>query len=163
MALPTSPFDTAKSIFAGKSIISLVIPAGGTATIFEAKKLENDLEQSEKSIKMPDAAGVLRNVRTVLTSAQESYKFELVEPKRLLDIFGNALAGRKTGTCTLYIPDPNDASGKVALTSESNFAVTVTRDGGITFGDEDFTVATIKIESNKLGEVTWTKDAAVPV
>jgi len=162
MALPTSPFDTAKSIYAGLSIVSLKIPAGGSAVIFEAKKLDNTLEQAEKSIEMPDAAGVLRKVRTVLTSQQEAYMFELVEPKRLLTLFGNSLCGRKTGTCTLYIPDPNDVSGKVALTSETDFAVTVTRDGGITFGDSNFTTAQIKIESNKLGAVTWTADAAVP-
>lgn len=162
MALPTSPFDTTKSIYAGLSIISLKIPAGGSAVVFEARKLDQPIEQTEKSIEMPDAAGVLRKVRTVLTNHQESFSFELVEPKRLLSIFGNALSGRKTGTCTLYIPDPNDASGKVALTSESDFAVTVTRDGSITFGDADFTKATIKIESNKSGAITWTADASIP-
>lgn len=162
MALPTSPFDTTKSIYAGLSIISLKIPAGGSAVIFEARKLEQPIDQTEKSIEMPDSAGVLRKVRTVLTNHQESFSFELVEPKRLLSIFSNSLSGRKTGTCTLYIPDPNDASGKVALTSETDFACTVTRDGAITFGDADFTKATIKIESNKQGAITWTADANVP-
>jgi len=162
MPLPTSPFDTAKSIYAGLSIISLKIPAGGSAVIYEARKLDQPTEQSEKSIEMPDATGVLRRVRTVLTNQQESFMFELVEPKRLLTIFGNSLSGRKTGTCIIYIPDPNDAAGKVALTSETDIPVTVTRDGGLTFGDADFTKATIKIESNKLGAITWTADASVP-
>ena len=35
----------------------------------------------------------------------------LPEAKRLLTIFSNKLAGRVTGTATLYIPDPTDASG----------------------------------------------------
>lgn len=161
MPLPTSPFDAAESIFAGLSIIDF-IPSGGVSTVFESRLLDEEPEQEEKALEMPDANGVLREVRSVLTKQKETYKFELVEPKRLLTIFGGALSGRVTGTVTLFIPDPDDAAGKVALTSES-FACTITRDGGVKFGDADFTKATIKITSNKQGSVTWTADAAVPI
>lgn len=161
MPLPSSTFDPAKSIFAGLSIIQFT-PSGGSAIVFESRLLDNELEQEEKSIELPDAAGVLRKVRTVLSKQQESFKFELVEAKRLLDIFGNALAGRKVGVATIYIPDPDDASGKVALKSETGFACTVIRDGGVKFGDADFTKATIKIESNKKGAITWTPDYTIP-
>ena len=162
MALPTSPFSVADSIYAGKSVVSLKIPAGGSAIVFETYKLENDYSIQEKSIKMPGTDGVLRKVRSQTTEEDDNWKFALPEAKRLLTIFTNKLAGRVTGTATLYIPDPTDASGKCALVSETDFAVTVTRDGSVTFGDSDFTIPTIKIESNKTtGAVTWTKDATV--
>jgi len=129
--------------------------------IFESRMIDSELEQDEKHIELPDASGVLRRVRSVLTKQQESFKFEVMEAKRLLAIFGGAMAGRITGKTTLYIPDPDDVSGKVALKSETDFDATITRDGGVKFGDADFTKATIKLTSNKKGAITWTADATV--
>lgn len=83
------------------------------------------------------------------------------EAKRLLEIFDGNLAGRVTGTCTMWLPDPDDATGYVALKSENDFAVTVTRDGDTKFGDGDFTKPSINIESNKQGAISWTADSAV--
>jgi hypothetical protein len=159
MPIPNSPFDAAKSIFAGLCVIEFT-PTSGTKLTFDSKLIDQDLDQEEKSIEMPDSNGVLRKVRTVLTKHQETFKFELIEAKRLLEIFGNALSGRREGVCTLWIPDPSDATGKIALKSEVGFACTVTRDGAIKFGDGDFTKSTIKITSNKSGAITWSADAA---
>ena len=160
MPLPTAPFDAAKSLFAGLSIIEFT-PTGGEAVVFESRLLTSKIEQEEKSIERPDAKGVLRKVRTVLTKQVESFTFEVDELKRILPIFGGSLGGRVTGVATFWLPDPNDAAGKVAMKSEVGFACTVTRDGDVKFGDSDFSKATIKIESNKAGAITWTADAVV--
>jgi hypothetical protein len=236
MALPTSPFDATKSIYAGKSVIAfrptslkytgctgqatgdtitkaahgyqdgdtvvfvsgtgftgltagniyfvrdratdtfkLAATSGGAAIditvdgtvgvfhlthIFESRLLESKLDQEEKAIEMPDSSGILRKVRTMLSKQQENFTFESPQPKRLLKIFSSALGGRVAGTCTLWIPDPDDASGYVSLKSEADFAATVTRDGNIKFGDSDFSKVTLNIESNKQGAITWTADAS---
>jgi hypothetical protein len=65
-------------------------------------------------------------------------------------------------TCSLWLPDPADASGKCALVSEADFSCTVTRDGDSKFGDGDFTKASINIESTKSGQIIFTPDATVP-
>jgi hypothetical protein len=159
MSLPSAPFDTAKSIFAGLAIIELT-PTGGTKVVFESRLLTSKLEQEIKDISRPDSKGVLRKVRTVLTKQQESFTFEIDEAKRLLDIFANSLAGRVTGVCTLWLPDPDDLTGKIALKSEVGFACTITRDGDMPFGNSEFAKATINLESNKQGPITWTADAS---
>jgi len=231
MALPSAPFDTANSIFAGLSVVKLqldpqitgitaatdtltktahglavdqaftyvsgtgftgltagvtyyvvAVPSAdtfqvsgtiggaaitvGTSTagviapvvIFEAAQLDDDPQQEMKYIDRPDSTGVLRHARGVRTKSFENFTFGLDEVKRLLEIFAGSMSGRRTGYCTLWIPDPDDATGKVSLKSEADFACTITRDGKITHGNSDFSKVTIKIESNKIGEVTWTRD-----
>lgn len=129
--------------------------------VFEAAKLEDDPEQEIKTLSRPDARGVMRAVRGVRTKGQEKWTFELDEVKRLLPLFSGALIGVKSGTCTLWIPDVDDASGKCALKSENDFACQVSRDGKMGHGGGDFSKATIKIESRKAGDVTWTADATI--
>ncbi len=160
MPIPSCPFDPAESIFAGLSVIQLKI--GETTHVFEAAQLDDDPEQEVKNLARPDADGVLRDARTVETKANEKWTFGLDEVKRLLDIFNNHLRGRVNCKATLWIPDPDDEAGKVALKSEDDFDCTVTRDGKVTFGNSDFSKATIQIKSRKVGDVTWTKDAMVP-
>lgn len=234
MPLPSAPFDAAKSIFAGLSVIQLkLLPqlsgvtaatdtltkvahglqvgqlvqfvsgtgftglvagtnyfvvaapsadtfklaatkagaaiAVGTSTdgvfapvaVFEVEQLDDDPEQEEKELQRPDAAGVLRTVRTVQTKSVEKFTFGLSEVKRLLEIFGGALSGRVNGTATIWIPDPDDASGKVSLKSEDDFACVITRDGKLTFGNSDFSKASIRLKSLKTGPIAWTADATV--
>ena len=232
MALPTSPFDATKSIFAGLSVIQLKLSpalsgvtsatttvtktahglvdgqqviyvsgtgwtgltasnvyyvgfltadtftlsatkggaaiAVGTSTVgvfqpvivFEAAQIDDDPDQEIKALERPDAKGTLRKVRQVRTKASDKWTFGLDEVKRLLSIFSGALSGRVTGTCTLWLPDVDDASGKCALKSMTDFACTVTRDGKVTFGGGDFSKATIKIESNYAGDMAWTADGS---
>lgn len=232
MALPTSPFVSARSIFAGKSVIQLkVLPAlsgvtGATSTlttltahsltvgdqvihasgtgftglvaatsyfivavpttttfqlsatqggsaiavgtssagamqpvlVFESRKIEGKGEISTVSIKRPDARGKLRKVRTVTSEQAESYVFEMDEGKRLLSIFGGVLFGRVDATTSLWLPDPADSTGNVALKSETDFTCSV-QASEAKFGDGDFTKPTITIESTKAGDVGWTADA----
>lgn len=232
MALPTAPFDTTKSIFAGKSILQLkLLPAvtgvtaatdtltktahgyavnqalvfnsgtgftglvaattyyvtavpsadtfklsatlGGSAIsvgtstvgsftpvyVFESRKLDYKDGREYKTLERPDSAGVLRVARKVCTKGAEEFVYEIDEAKRLLtDLFGGKLAGLATGTATIWEPDSDDASGKVALKSETDFSCDLVRDGDLKFGDGDFTKAQIKIASRKAGDVTWTVD-----
>lgn len=157
--LPSCPFDPAKSIFNGLSIIQLKI--GATTLVYEAAKLDDDPDQEFKPLSRPDSHGVVRPVRTVRTKAGEKWVFDLDEVKRLLEIFNGALIGGVEATCTLWIPDVDDATGTVALKSEEDFPCFVTRDGKMSHGGGEFSKAVIKIESRKAGDVTWTADTAV--
>lgn len=235
MALPTAPFDAAKSIFAGRSVIQLkLLPAvssvaaeadddiftkvahgftdgqqvlfvsgtgftgitagtayyvrdvtadtfklaatvGGVAInltldgsvgvfqpvlVFESRKLDHKDNREFKTIERPDTNGVLRPVRKVCVKGAEEFMYELDEAKRLVtDLFSGALSGIKEGTATIWEPDPSDASGKVALKSDTDFSCDITRDGDIKFGDSDFTKVQIKISSRKSGDVLFTADA----
>ncbi len=157
--LPSAPFDPTQSIFGNLSVIQLKI--GEQLVVFEAAQLDDDPEQEVKHLPRPNRKGRLYNARSVETKASEKWTFGLDEVKRLLEIFGGKLRGRITCQATLWIPDPDDADGKCALKSEDNFDCVVSRDGKVTFGNSEFSKATIKIESLKSDDVTWTADAIV--
>jgi hypothetical protein len=232
MALPISPFDTTKSIAAGKAVIQLktvpqitgvtaatstltktanglsngrllqyvsgtgftnlvagtnyfVVSAatdtfglsatkGGTAIavgtssagifqpvhVFESILLTSKMDQQLGNIMAPDSSGILRKAREWVKSQAENFPFDLLEVKRLTDIFDGSLAGRKTGTASLWIPDPDDVTGVIALKSETDFACTVTREGDLPLGNSEASKTSINISSNKAGAVTWTEDVA---
>lgn len=161
VAVPTA--DTFQiSATKGGTAISVGTSSAGVlapVVIFEAKKVGSTAANEEKTLERPDSTGTLRVVRRVLTKQEESFTFETDEPKRLLKLFGGALSGLITATATLWIPDPQDASGKVALKSEKDFSCALTRDGDLTFGGQEFSSSTLKLTSNKQGAITWTADA----
>lgn len=159
MPLPAASFDVAETLYSGLSIIDFT-PTGGVSTIFAAKELSDDPEQEEKSLDLPDIKGKTHKLRIVTTKENEKFTFGLPEVKRLLDLFDGSMIGRKTGVVKIYLPDPDDADGKCALVTES-FPCTVSREGKIDHGNGEFSKSTIKIESNKIGTITWTKDGAV--
>ena len=128
--------------------------------IFGSKLLTSKLTQEEKAYERPDAGGVIREARTVLTKQTESFTFEIDEVKRLPLIFNGGLAGRVTGDAVLYCPDPDDETGSVAMKSEE-FACTITRDGDLPIGNSEFSKATFNLKSNKLGIIEWETDVAV--
>jgi hypothetical protein len=162
-------------VFADANTFKLSATKGGTAisvgtssagvfqpvSVFEAQQLDDDPEQEVKYLDRPDITGELHHARSVVIKGFEKWTFGLDEVKRLLEIFSGSLRGRKTATCTLWIPDPDDASGKCSLVSETDFSCVVTRDGKISHGAGDFSKTSIKIESMKVGNLTWTKDATV--
>jgi hypothetical protein len=160
MPLPSAPFDPAKSIFAGLSIV--VIKIGATEHVFESKMLKHKLDQELKHIERPDAKGILRRVRTVIVKQFESWQFEIDEAKRVIDLFDGALAGRVDAKCTIWTPDPDDATGKVALKSEEEFDVSFTREGDLDFGNSEFTKVTINIDSNEQHAIEFEVDADIP-
>lgn len=160
MPLPVATFDPADSIFSGLSIIQFT-PEGGTATaeVFEAAQIDDDPEQEVKYLDRPNKKGQMRHARSVETKANEKWTFGLDEVKRLTTLFGGKLRGRIKGTCTLWIPDTDDETGKIALKSQDAFKCVLSRDGKVQFGGGEFSKATIKIESEEADDITWTKDA----
>lgn len=158
MPLPTAPFDIAKSIFAGLSVVQIKIAEQTYA--FETTKVVHKDGREYGTIVRPDAKGVQRPVRRFVTKGAEVFSFSVDEAKRLVsDLFGGGLSGLTGATATIWEPDPNDATGKVALKSEVDFPCDVTRDGDLTFGDNNATTTTIAITSLKAGDVAWTADA----
>lgn len=143
------------AITVGTSTIGVIDPV----VIFEAKKLDSEAANEEKPLERPDSTGKLRIVRRIISKQEESFTFEIDEPKRLLKLFSGALSDLITGTATLWIPDPQDAAGKVALKSEKDFACAITREAALSFGGQEYTSASIKLSSNKQGAITWTADA----
>lgn len=128
-------------------------------SIFESRKLTHRDNREFKTIERPDAQGVLRTVRKVCVKGAEEFIYEVDEAKRLVtEIFQGALSGIREGTATIWEPDPSDATGKVALKSDTDFAVDITREGDGNFGDGDFTKLQLKLSSRKNGDVLWTAD-----
>jgi hypothetical protein len=163
VATPTT--DTFKiSATTGGAAITVGTSTGGVfepVEIFGSKILTSKAEQEEKAYEYPDASGITREVRTVLTKQAESFTFSSGEVKRISRIFGGGLAGRVTGKATLYCPDPDDASGTVAMKSEADFPATITRDGDVQIGNSEFSEVTLNLKSNKLGTIVFTPDAIV--
>lgn len=161
VAVPTA--DTFKlsatkggaAIAVGTSTAGVIAPV----VIFEAKKLGSTAANEEKPLERPDSTGALRVVRRVLVKQEESFTFEIDEPKRLLKLFSGGLSGLINATATLWIPDPADVSGKVALKSEKDFPCALTREADLAFGGQEFSSATLKLTSNKQGAIQFTADA----
>ncbi len=130
-------------------------------SVFESRKLSHKDNREFKEIQRPDSKGVLRTVRKVCVKGSEEFTYEVDEAKRLVsEIFQGALSGIREGTCTIWEPDPSDATNKVALKSDTDFACDITRDGDLGFGDGDASKAMLKITSLKSGDVLWTVDGA---
>lgn len=125
--------------------------------VFEVPSLEDDPTQELKPLVRPGFDAVQRNVANTVTKRVEAWPWQLDEVKRLPDLFNGALSGRTTGLATLWIPDFRDST-LVALKSETDFPVTITRDGKVSFGG-DWSKATIRLESAKNGSVIWTVNA----
>lgn len=146
--------------------VAVTISADGTAgvfkkkVIFEASKLDDKSSAPKfEELKMLDDAGVFRRVRTDKTEESESWQFAMPNPVRLLTLFNGAMQGSVDAVIQLWIPDAKDAAGKCRLKSEE-FTATYYRSADISFGDGKHTIATIAIDSTKLGPVLWTPNAS---
>jgi hypothetical protein len=129
--------------------------------IFELAKITGKGTLEEKTLERPDAKGVMWPVRTWVSKAGEEWTTETEEVKRALLLFNGCLRGRVVGTATRWVPDIDDASGKCALVSESDFPCTMTSDGDINDGGGEASKMGLKFKSNKLGFTTYTSDATV--
>lgn len=156
MALPNVSFDPTKTVVAQKSY-AVFTPSGGAAVNLVGK-LAN-YEQTIDTIKreVPGADMLLRPDRVVGIRHNEMFKFELEDVKSLTGIFGG-LSGIKQGTVELFITDPNDAAGKVAIKTNA-FACTATLDGGINFQQSEFAKGIISFEARE--KITFSVDANV--
>ena len=146
----------------GGAAISLTV-AGSAGVfqpvlVFEVPVFEDDPEMEMKPLARPGFDAVVRNAANAMVKRIEKWSFQLDEVKRLPLLFSGALSGRSTGLCTVWIPHYTDTT-TVALKSENDFGVTITRDGKLSFAD-DWAKATIKLESTKPGNVIWTVDGA---
>jgi hypothetical protein len=126
--------------------------------VFEVPSFEDDPEQETKPLPRPGFDGIVRNAANPITKRIERWTAQLDEVKRLPQLFAGALSGRATALATVWIPHSTDTT-TVALKSETDFPVTITRDGKLGFGG-DWSKATLKFESNKAGNVAWSVDAA---
>jgi hypothetical protein len=100
-------------------------------------------EQSMETVKrkVPDAKGVLRTDREVLTGQEEDFKFEIEELKWLGKIF-DGFAGLEQGRVQLIITDPDDETDKAAIITNT-FKCSAKVDGGVNFKAGEFSKATI--------------------
>lgn len=157
MALPTVTHTPANTVYGGRSFL-VFTPSGVSPTPVEViSKMVDYTGDSELAQRLvPDAKGVMRPDRIVRKSAGESFTFETEELAKVTAILGGGLNGLATGTAVVFITDPDDAAGKVAIKSES-FPCIVQRDGNVSFND-DFAKAKIKVTSTKVGDITFTLD-----
>lgn len=125
-----------------------------TALIGKVANYEQTIDTVKREV--PGSDNMLRADRIVAIKQAESFKFELEEVNRLADLFGTSLSGIKQGTVQIWITDPDDASGKVAIKTNA-FACTVTLDGGINFTANEFSKATVLFYARE--RVTFSIDA----
>ena len=156
MALPTVAFDSTKTIIPQKSF-AVFTPAGGTAVELVGKVANYDQSIDTVKREIPGSDNLLRADRIVAIRQTESFKFEVEEVARLVDVFGG-LSGIKQGAVMLYIVDPDDASTKVAIKT-NNFACTATLDGGVNFTANEFSKGMIMFEARE--KITFSIDATV--
>lgn len=94
-------------------------------------------------------------------SRSELYRFRCKEVKKVIALLGG-LTGRKSGACTLYVRDPDDAADKVALRSDEGFPCSLYRDTAeVTHSGDNPSEVTLIVKSHKDGQITWTPDADV--
>jgi hypothetical protein len=130
-------------------------------SVIEGTQLDDDPSSEVKQLKRPSRkTGKLFNARTIETSSEEKYTIGMDDVKRLPEIFGGKMSGRRKGTCQLWLPDVDDATNKCALVSQV-FDCTVMRDGKVTHGNSEFSKSTIKIESNEQDLLDWDVDADI--
>ncbi|MEK7767876.1 MAG: hypothetical protein AAB368_16720, partial [bacterium] len=70
-----------------------------------------------------------------------------------------SLTGKKDGTCTAWVRDPDDAAATAALKTD-DFACSIYREGDLRFGEQGEAVTTLVIESRKDGAITFSADAS---
>lgn len=151
-------------VTATKGGAAVDITVDGTVGVFqpvfvvEAKNLDDDPESEAKPLTYPGRDGVLRLRRSPDIKALEKWMFDLLEFLRIREISGGAFRFSKTGTVTMWLPDVDNPDTAIALKSEEDFAVKVSRDGKISHGNGEFSKTTIKVESLEDHDIAWDRD-----
>lgn len=156
--------DTFKLTTASGSA-AISIASGASAGVFalvigweSASVADESQAPAAEAIEMSDDYGVYYPIRKDYGSQSESWTLTSHEVRRLTKIFNGALQGVRRGVAKLWIPDAALAQSGVTdpfLESEW-FSAVVTRGGNVSFGDKKHSVATIRVESQKQGAVSWT-------
>jgi len=143
---------------------AITITAEGSAgvfapvEVFESNTLKEGGQDTFEAFKRYGTDGVQRTKRKVLSESSNEISWEVDEAKRLLDIFGGRMNGLAVARgVTVWVQDPDDATGKCALKS-TEFPANITRDGEVTM--EKKVVATLKAENTGDTPITYTPDAS---
>lgn len=159
MPIPTTAFDPTKTIIPKKTYLVLT-PSGGTAVTLPGKVANYEQSIETTSREVPDADGFLVPDRIAKKKRTQSVKFEVEDVKSIGPAFkGTTIeGGLQEGTAELFIVDPDDATGKVALHSNV-FKASWQLDGGYNFQHAEVAKATLKIEA--MEKMVLTPDATV--
>ena len=151
-------------VSATKGGTAITISAEGSAgvfapvEVFESNTLKEGGNDTFEDFKRYGTDGIQRTKRKVLSESSNEISWEVDEAKRLLDIFGGRMNGLAVARgVTVWVQDPNDATGKCALKS-TEFPANITRDGDVTM--EKKVVATLKAENTGDTPITYTPDAS---
>ena len=151
-------------VSATKGGTAITISAEGSAgvfapvEVFESNTLKDGGNDTFEDFKRYGTDGVQRTKRKVLSESVNEISWEVDEAKRLLDIFGGRMNGLAVARgVTVWVQDPDDATGKCALKS-TEFPANITRDGEVTM--EKKVVATLKAENTGDTPITYTPDAS---
>ena len=151
-------------VSATKGGTAITITAEGSAgvfapvEVFESNTLKEGGNDTFEDFKRYGTDGVQRTKRKVLSESSNEISWEVDEAKRLLDIFGGRMNGLAVARgVTVWVQDPDDATGKCALKS-TEFPANITRDGEVTM--EKKVVATLKAENTGDTPITYTPDAS---
>ncbi len=153
------------SLSATKGGTAITITADGSAgvfapvEVFESNTLKEGGTESYEDFKRYGTDGVPRTKRKVISESVNQVSWEVDEAKRLLDIFNGRMSGLAVASgVTIWVRDPDDASGKCALKS-STFAANITRDGEVTMDKK--VITTLMAESTEDTPITYTADASI--
>jgi hypothetical protein len=151
-------------VSATKGGTAITITAEGSAgvfapvEVFESNTLKEGGQDTFEDFKRYGTDGIQRTKRKVLSESVNEISWEVDEAKRLLDIFGGRMNGLAVARgVTVWVQDPDDATGKCALKS-TEFPANITRDGEVTM--EKKVVATLKAENTGDTPITYTPDAS---
>ena len=160
----TAPATGTFEVSATKGGTAITISAEGSAgvfapvEVFESNTLKEGGQDTFEDFKRYGTDGVQRTKRKVLSESSNEINWEVDEAKRLLDIFGGRMNGLAVARgVTVWVQDPDDATGKCALKS-TEFPANITRDGEVTM--EKKVVATLKAENTGDTPITYTPDAS---
>lgn len=156
--IPVAAYDPAKSIIGRQSILAITV--GETQTNLLVNYVGHDPGLEIGETQAPGAGnGPAFTDRIWEKSRKELLKFKTKEVKKVIGLLGS-LSGSKSGTCTAWIRDPDDASAVVALRTD-DFPCTLYCDTGEeAFSGDNPTELTLVVRSLKDGPVTFTADAA---
>lgn len=152
MPLPSATYDKTKTVVGRKSILAITIATVVTNLLGKVVDYDPNVEIGRNQ--RPGTTGPATTARTWDKAITEIVKFETDEVEKVRALLGS-FVGKKDGTCTAYIVDPDDASGKVAYKSD-DFPCSIYRDNAtIRFSGDDTSKVTLVIESTKDGAITW--------
>lgn len=124
--LPETTFDDTNMVLGRHSIIVFTPAGGGGAKEFLVDYLAHLGTLDVGSAQGIGTGGVAFTAKSWARASDDVFRFRSREIKKLITAFGS-LAFFARGTCELFIRDPEDATGKVALLSEA-FACSIYRD-----------------------------------